>query len=89
MRRRANKDPDLFAGMGHNQPPRPHDRESDRLYGAVLFLRIYAGRNVWRVGCRHQVGHRQLTTHQLVNEARSISGVDEFPDYVRKRLGVK
>lgn len=94
-RRRANRDQQLeIFGDAWNQTngPPPSFRESRRLYGAVLFLRIYAGQNCWRAGREHLVAGRQVTTQQLIQlataETRRITGASEMPGYVLFRLGL-
>lgn len=93
-RRRSNKQPDLFpegvAQIGHNGAPGPRSRENTRLYAGVLFLRIYGGKTVYRVGREHLVAGRQVSTRQLLEltqaESRRINGKAEIPDFALYRL---
>jgi hypothetical protein len=93
-RRRSNKQPDLFpagvAQVGHNGAPEIRGRETDRLYIGVLFLRIYGGKTVYRVGREHLVGGRQVSTRQLLEltaaEARRLGGSPEIPGFALYRL---
>lgn len=84
--------PDLFtAQIGHNGGP-PRSRETRRFYEAVLFLRIYGAKAVWRVGAEHLVAGRQVSTaqlHQLCRaECRVMFNSDQIPPFARDRLGV-
>jgi hypothetical protein len=89
MNRRRSR-PDLFAGIGHNSPP-AITRESDQLYAAVLFLRIYGPVPVYRMGREHLVGGRQLSRSQMLRlaraECRRVTGHQEVPLYALHRLG--
>jgi hypothetical protein len=93
-RRRANRDKqlELFTGSAPASNGPPSGRETMRLYGAVLFLRIYAGCNVWKAGREHLVAGRQVTTAQLMQlaqaETRRICGNSNMPDYALHRLGL-
>jgi hypothetical protein len=95
-RRRSNKQPDLFpdgvAQIGHNSAPGPRLRETRKLYAAVLYLRIYGGTTVYRVGREHLVDGRQVSTAQLGQlfraECRRICGSAHIPDYALHRLGL-
>lgn len=96
MNRRGNhhkpKQPDLFgATIGHNGAP-SRSREGRQLYTGVLFLRIYGGKTVYRVGREHLVAGRQVSTGQLQQLVKAECGRpcnrDELPDYVLHRLGM-
>lgn len=91
MRRTAKKQLELFeAGFGSNMPPRL-GHEGDRLYRAILFLRIYGAVPVFRVGKEHLVGGRQVSTHQLhqlrIAACKRVCGSEEIPGYALGRLG--
>lgn len=94
-RRTAKKQLELFPALaGHNMPPRL-GTESDRLYTAILFLRIYGGTPVFRAGKEHRVGNRQVSTlqlHKLTAAAcRRACGRYPIPDFAlyRLRMGPK
>jgi hypothetical protein len=93
-RRRSNRQPDLFpagvAQVGHNGAPETRAREHPRLYLGVLFLRIYGGKSVYRVGREHLVDGRQVSSRQLMElaqaETRRVLGKSQIPDFALYRL---